>query len=156
MRNRQDPMLFVTKYKNDYRVRIRGYDQNNYLIDATFFKWMYKTDAKTKKEAMIFRDEILQELEDKRIFSIYWTPSITYFINGLYLDLVGGRVCARTPNKKGLPQKLFFSIRRFGLKGAFDEAIKALEKHRRKKDYPSWVVNKAWKLVKKHYQVKST
>jgi len=92
MRNRQDPMLFITKVGKDYRVRIRAYDQNIFLVDVVHHQWMYNTDKKTKKAAMEYRDGVLQELEDKRIFSIHWTPSITYFVNGLYLDIVGGRV----------------------------------------------------------------
>lgn len=153
MRNRHDPMLFVSKSDKGYRVRVRGYNNvSNFLVEAIFYKWQFKTDAKTKKAAKIFRDEILQQLEDERIFSISWTPNVMYFINGLYLDLDNSRVIARTPNDKGLPPRSYFNIKRFGLKEAFDMAISELEKNKRRKAYPKWVISKAWRLARLHYR----
>ena len=150
MRKRQDPMLFISKCREDYRIKIKGHDQG-LLVSVILYKWQYETDAKTKKAAKLFRDEVLQELEDKRIFSISWTPNVMYFINGLYLELNGQRVVARTPNDKGLPQRSYFSINRFGLREAFDMAISELEKNKRRKTYPDWVISKAWKIARLHY-----
>ncbi len=118
-------------------------------MSVVFHKWQFNTDRNTKKAAISYRDEILKELEDKRIFSISWTPNVTYFINGLGLEVNYKRICARTPNTKGLPQARRFNYKNFGLRKAFDMAISELEQHKRRAAYPEWVINKAWKLVEK-------
>lgn len=147
MRKRNDPMLFITKHGKEYRLKIQGYDHTS-LISWTFYKYEYGTYIKAKKAAMRARDEILQELEDDRIYSISWTEGVTYFINGLGLEVPYNRVCARTPNDKGLPQSRRFNYKTHGLRGAFDMAIQALEQYKRGAVYPDWVIGEAWKRVK--------
>jgi len=83
------------------------------------------------------------------MYSISWTPNITYFINGLGLEVNYKRICARTPNEKGLPQSRRFNYKIHGLRGAFDSTIQALQKYKRGAVYPDWVIAEAWKRIKK-------
>ncbi len=148
MRNRNDPMLFITKHnKKAFRVKILGYNHGS-LISYIYHAYEYGTLAKAKKEAMKGRDEILQQLEDDRIYSISWTESVIYFINGLGFEVGYKQICARTPNKKGLPQKRRFGYGVGGLREAFDSAIQAIEQYKREGAYPDWVIDEAWKRVK--------
>ena len=147
MRKRNDPMLFITKHKEGYRIKIQGYD-HGHLFSWVIYKYEHGTYAKAKKYAMEMRDETLQELEDNRIYSISWTEAVTYFINGLGLEVGYQRVCARTPNDKGLPQSRRFNYETYGLREAFDRTIKALEKYKRGSVYPDWVIEEAWKRIK--------
>ena len=112
-------MLFIHKHGTDYRIKIQGY-KHTHLFSWVLHQYEYGTGAKTKKAAMQGRDEILQELEDDRIYSVSWTEGVTYFINGLGFEVNYHRVCARTPNHKGLPQSRRFNYKKYGLRGAFD------------------------------------
>jgi len=152
MRKRNDPMLFVHKHGKEYRVKIQGYEHGS-LISAIFYRYEYGTYAKAKKAAIEFRDEILQELEDDRIYSISWTPNLPYFINGLGLEVGQKRLCARTPYNKGLPGWRRFSYGPGELREAFDRAIEALQKYKRGSVYPDWVIEEAWKRVKEQSQL---
>ncbi len=140
-------MLFIHKHGKEYRVKIQGYDHGS-LISWVFYKYEYGTYLKAKKAAMEFRDKILQELEDDRIYSLSWTPNLIYFINGLGLEVNNVRLCARTPNDKGLPVCHRFNYVTYGLRGAFDKTIQVLKKYKRGKVYPDWVIEEAWKRIK--------
>ena len=143
-------MLFIHEHGKEWRVKIQGYDHGS-LISAVFYKYEYGTYAKAKKAAIEFRDQELQELEDDRIYSISWTPNLTYFINGLGLEVNNVRLCARTPYHKGLPGWHRLNYETYGLRGAFDKTIQVLQKYKRGKVYPDWVIDEAWKRIKKKY-----
>lgn len=146
MRKRNDPMLFITKHKGGYRIKIPGYD-HGHLFSWVIYKYEHGTYAKAKKYAMAMRDETLQELEDNRIYSISWTPNLPYFISGLGLEVNQNRLCARTPNDKGLPQSRRFGYGVGGLRDAFNMTIQALEEYKRGAVYPDWVIAEAWKRI---------
>ena len=141
-----DPMRRITKIAGGCWVRfIRG---GKVVSHEQFYISRYGSEARALKQAKIWRNEHEKEMKLAGTLAINWESGYKYYIVGLnWVQVMESR--GRFVNdiraydgqpKKGLSKMKSFSIKRHGLRGAFDLAVENLQEKRVGGPYPPEVI----------------
>ncbi len=148
----------ITEIEGGYWVRFQF--EGKVIRHKCFYASHCKTIKRALTLAIIWRNRIEKELETMRKDAAYWSHTNKYYISGLnwaqyctpkrFDDRLS--TYAVYPKGKDKRKNASFSITKFGLEEAFNQAIISLEKKRYGKPYPLDVKKKAFRKLKRDYK----
>lgn len=155
-----DHMRRISAIEGGYLVRFTHCDQN--ICHKSFYTSKYGSIERALIKAQIWRNAQERRFKKHGTFDRHWSNSKTYYIIGLgwYQNFGGGRSTNHIRSyhhhvmANELPLKAF-SITKYGLRGAFDLAVKDLSIKRVRGPYPDTVIAKAWRLLNRDYKMLS-
>ncbi len=153
-----DRMRRISKINGGYWVRFTHC--NKTFCQNSFYATKYGSIERALTKAQIWRNSQERRFIKNCTFDRHWSDSKNYYIAGLgwYQNFIDGRFVDELVSyykHADIYPRRTFSITKYGLRDAFDLAIEDLRVKRQIDSYPIGVVNKAYRLLNKEYQLLS-